>query len=73
MKLSTVADMPGEPGPIPGSSPLRGLEQVLLTPHSAHYSEDSFAETKAKALADVARVLRGERPAYPVNEIAVTA
>jgi D-3-phosphoglycerate dehydrogenase len=62
----------GEPGPIPDSSPLRGLEQVLLTPHSAHYSEDSFAETKMKALADVARVLRGEQPAYPVNEIAVT-
>ncbi|WP_326835289.1 C-terminal binding protein [Amycolatopsis rhabdoformis] len=62
----------GEPAPLPESSPLRGLEQVLLTPHSAHYSEESFAEIKTKALADVARVLRGERPAYPVNEIPVT-
>lgn len=59
----------GEPAPLGAGHPLRGLDNVVLTPHSAHYSEDSFAETKRKALADVARILRGERPAYPVNEI----
>lgn len=59
-----------EPGPMPDDNPLRGLPQVVLTPHSAHFSEESYAETKRKALEDVARVLRGERPRYPVNEIA---
>ncbi|MGW4489785.1 C-terminal binding protein [Amycolatopsis sp. NPDC004368] len=57
------------PAPIPDGHPPRGLDQVLLTPHSAHYSEESFAEIKAKALADVARVVRGERPVYPMNEL----
>lgn len=58
----------GEPAPMPDCHPLRGLDRVILTPHSAHYSVESLAETKAKALEDVARVLRGERPVYAVNE-----
>lgn len=60
--LDAFAHEPLEPG-----SPLRGLDSVILSPHAAHWSEESWAETKAKALADVARVLRGEPPVYAVN------
>jgi phosphoglycerate dehydrogenase-like enzyme len=55
--------------PLPDSSPLRGLDSVVLSPHAGHWSEESWSETKRKAVADVLRVLRGERPRYPVNDI----
>lgn len=58
----------GEPAPMSETNPLRGMERVVLTPHSAHFSVESLAETKMKALDDVARALRGERPTYAVND-----
>lgn len=54
--------------PLDDDSPLRGLDSVVLTPHAGHWSEESWAETKRKAVEDVLRVLAGERPRYPVNE-----
>jgi len=53
--------------PLEEGSPLRGLDSVLLSPHAGHWSEESWAETKHKAIGDVLRVLRGEHPIYPVN------
>ncbi|MBC3191165.1 C-terminal binding protein [Pseudonocardia sp. C8] len=55
--------------PLPADSPLRGLPNVLLSPHAAHYSADSYQETRRTAFADVARVLRGEPPRHPVNRV----
>lgn len=54
--------------PLEESSPLRGLDSVILTPHAGHWSEESWSETKRKAVADVVRVLTGKRPRYPVND-----
>jgi D-3-phosphoglycerate dehydrogenase / 2-oxoglutarate reductase len=48
-------------------NPLRGLDRVILTPHTAHYSADSYAETRRKAFLDVRAVLTGASPSYPVN------
>lgn len=53
--------------PLPADSSLRGLENIILSPHAAHYSAESYAETRLKAFRDVARVLRGEKSFYPVN------
>ena len=53
--------------PLPTDSPLRSCNDVILTPHAAHYAEESYRETIEKAFADVARVLRGEEPVYAVN------
>lgn len=64
--LDAFEHEPLEPG-----SPLRGLDNVILTPHAAHWSEESWEETRSKAFADVARVLRGETPRTPVNEVGV--
>jgi len=62
-----------EQEPLEADSPLRELDSVILTPHAAHWSEESWEETRTKAFADVARVLRGEDPRTPVNRVPVAA
>lgn len=49
-------------------SPLLQDPRIVLTPHGAWYSEESKREVRLKAIQDVARVLRGERPHSPVND-----
>jgi D-3-phosphoglycerate dehydrogenase / 2-oxoglutarate reductase len=53
--------------PLDPASPLIRAPNTILTPHSAHYSEQSIAETLSKAFANVAAVLKGQAPRYPVN------
>jgi D-3-phosphoglycerate dehydrogenase / 2-oxoglutarate reductase len=53
--------------PLPSDSPLRGLDSVVLSDHAAWYSEESVVELKTKAARNVAAVLAGEVPAYPLN------
>lgn len=55
--------------PLEAASPLRTLDNVILSPHAAHWSEESWAETKRKAVEEAARVLRGEAPRNPVNKV----
>lgn len=43
------------------------LPNVILTPHSAFYSEDGFREMRAKAAEEICRVLRGGQPRNCVN------
>ena len=40
---------------------------LLLTPHSAFYSDEAFTEMRHLAAREVGRVLRGEAPHYRVN------
>jgi len=47
--------------------PLMGLDNVILTPHVAFYSEASVQELQRKAAEEVASVLSGQSPRYPVN------
>lgn len=58
-----------ETEPLPADSPLLGVDGILLSPHAAHWSRESLGETMVKSFAEVARVLRGEAPRYPVNRI----
>lgn len=60
--LDTLADEPPSP-----DNPLLAVDNLLLSPHAAHFSTQSYAEVRSKAFADVAAVLRGEKPKYPVN------
>ncbi|ADJ16159.1 C-terminal binding protein [Halalkalicoccus jeotgali] len=55
--------MPEEP---PEESALFGLEDVVLTPHVAWYSEESIAELRETVVRDVLSVLSGEEPTNPV-------
>ncbi len=57
-----------EAEPLPGDSPLRGLDNVILSDHAGWYSEESTVELKTKAARNVAEVLAGGKPTYPVNE-----
>jgi D-3-phosphoglycerate dehydrogenase / 2-oxoglutarate reductase len=59
--------------PLSSDSPLRGRDDVILTPHIAYYSEESTAELQKKAAEDVVSVLRGETPRYPVNPDILTS
>lgn len=51
----------------PVESPLKELENVILTPHAAYFSEEAMAEQQLKAVMQVVKVLQGEKPDYPVN------
>jgi phosphoglycerate dehydrogenase-like enzyme len=51
----------------PAGSPLLGRSNVILTPHTAFYSEESLLELQTKAAEEVVRVLSGQAPRNPVN------
>jgi D-3-phosphoglycerate dehydrogenase len=53
--------------PLAQDSPLLNRDNVILTPHTAFYSVEALAELQTKAATDVARVLSGEKPVYPVK------
>ena len=53
--------------PLPKESRLIGRDNVVLTPHTGFYSVEALNELQTKCAADVARVLSGEMPVYPVK------
>jgi len=53
--------------PLAKDSPLIGRDNVILTPHTAFYSVEALEELQTKCANDVARVLSGEKPVYPVK------
>jgi D-3-phosphoglycerate dehydrogenase len=57
-----------EQEPIPRDSPLLGLENCLITPHAAWYSDESSAALQRLAGEEAARLLLGEPPRCPVNQ-----
>jgi len=56
--------------PPPPDHPLLRDERVTVTPHVAWGSVESSQDVRTKAAQEVVRVLRGERPRYPANEVA---
>jgi D-3-phosphoglycerate dehydrogenase len=56
-----------DPEPLPDPHPLRGRENVIITPHAAWYSEQAMAGLQAGAPGEVRRVLSGEWPVNVVN------
>jgi len=56
-----------DPEPLPDAHPLRGRDNVILTPHAAWYSEEAMAALQAGAPAEVRRVLTGQWPLNVVN------
>ncbi len=53
--------------PLPTDDPLRQLDNVILTPHSASWSVESSVECRRVAVEHVLTVLRGGVPADVVN------
>jgi D-3-phosphoglycerate dehydrogenase / 2-oxoglutarate reductase len=56
-----------DPEPLPAGSPLYGLENVILTPHAAYYSERSVETVRRETLFAAVDVLRGIRPRIVAN------
>lgn len=48
---------------------LRGIPNIILTPHLAWYSEDAGRSIRKKIMEDVFRFLEGQPPRYPVNKL----
>jgi glyoxylate reductase len=55
-----------EPAVHPG---LMGRDDVVLLPHLGSATHETRARMATMALTDAARVLRGQRPLHPVNEV----
>lgn len=51
----------------PDDNPIFTLPNVLVTPHAAYYSEESILAARVTAATQVAKVLMGVSPDYPVN------
>lgn len=56
-----------EEEPLPADSPLRELDNLLMSPHAAGSTADARRLSPFMAADDVIRVLRGARALYPVN------
>jgi len=51
----------------PVDSPLIGKKNVIITPHTSFYSDESLVELQTKAAQEVANVLTGKPARNPVN------
>ena len=62
-----------EQEPLPTDDPLRRLDNVILTPHSAHWSIESGVECRRTAVEHVIALLRGGIPPDVVNRAVLDA
>lgn len=68
--MAGLDDLEEEPAKIRDwkpTNPLFQLPNVIVTPHTAWYSEQSVEEVKRISATEIARVLSGQKPLYPVN------
>lgn len=61
-----------DPEPLPPDHPLLRQERLLVTPHTAYYSEESMRDLARLAAENVAAVLAGRTPAATVNSEVLT-
>jgi D-3-phosphoglycerate dehydrogenase len=48
---------------------LRGISNIILTPHLAWYSEDAGLSIREKIMEDIRRFLEGHPPRFPINSL----
>ncbi|HWO97366.1 MAG TPA: C-terminal binding protein [Bacillus sp. (in: firmicutes)] len=56
-----------EEEPISKNSPLLKMDNVIITPHSAWYSEEAMIELRQKAAKNIVHVLAGEKTPYALT------
>jgi len=54
--------------PLPSTSPLLALENVILSDHSAYYSQEAVSILKTRTAMNAREVLEGKRPKTAVNK-----
>ncbi|MCM3790109.1 C-terminal binding protein [Domibacillus indicus] len=56
-----------EEEPVSKTSPLLQMNNVIITPHSAWYSEEAMIELRQKAAKNIVQVLKGEQTPYALT------
>ena len=69
--LDDIEEEPAKRADWKPTDPLFNLENVIITPHAAYYSEQSIQIVRRYASEEAVRVLRGEAPLSPVNKVAM--
>ncbi|HWQ16894.1 MAG TPA: phosphoglycerate dehydrogenase [Sulfolobales archaeon] len=57
-----------EEEPLHPDNELTKLDNVILTPHAASYTAETSRKLAVTAAEEIVRVLRGDKPLYPVNQ-----
>ena len=57
----------------PVLSALLQEERILITPHFAWYSEEAMIDMRARGADEVLRILSGQMPRSPVNQVSLRA
>jgi D-3-phosphoglycerate dehydrogenase len=66
--LDDIEEEPAKQANWKPTNPLFKLDNVIITPHAAYYSEQSIQIVRRFASEEAVRVLKGEAPRSPVNE-----
>lgn len=67
--LDDIAEEPAKQRDWKPTNPLFGLDNVIMTPHAAYYSEEAIRTVRDFAAQEVVRVLTGKPPLSPVNAV----
>jgi D-3-phosphoglycerate dehydrogenase len=65
--LDDIEEEPAKRRDWQADNPLFRLDNAIITPHAAYYSEESIRTVREIAANEVVRVLTGQRPLSPVN------
>jgi D-3-phosphoglycerate dehydrogenase len=71
--VDDIEEEPAKQRDFAPDNPLFRLDNLIITPHAAYYSEESIAKVRRIASEEVVRVLSGLRPLSPVNEVGSAA
>jgi D-3-phosphoglycerate dehydrogenase len=67
--LDDIAEEPAKQRDWKPVNPLFSLDNVIITPHAAYYSEEAIHTVRDFAASEVVRVLTGQPPLSPVNAV----
>jgi len=62
-----------EQEPVSPTSPLRKMENVVITPHTSSSTKEAFRNTYKGAINNILRFIEGKRPNWAVNREVLTA
>ena len=65
--LDDIEEEPAKQRDWKPANPLFSLDNVIITPHAAYYSEEAIRTVRDFAAHEVVRVLTGQPPLSPVN------
>lgn len=71
--LDDLEEEPAKQRDWAAENPLFRLDNVIITPHAAYYSEESIHTVREFAAHEVVRVLTGRPPLSPVNDAALAS